>query len=194
MSPSAARSIVAPSAVLSVNSLAGLFTDTTWPVTWWGRARELGVFAGAVPTAGGRTSSAQDAPVRTIVAKVAETTPLTHFRVVIAVPPWSNLPGSPFRGLRSGWSSIRNATTGMPRRHRQREGSGGFSGIRVGRTYSVALSQRRRFFASDGRERADGNPKCRTTPTHVHLGSRALVPRRTPAAMLRNGDWPRPDE
>src|ERR1700730_1378954 len=98
MPPSAARSIVAPSAVLSVNSFAGLFTDTTWPVTWWGRARELGVLAGAVPTAGGRTSSAQDAPVRTIVAKVAEITPLTHFLVVIVVPPWSNLPGSPSRG------------------------------------------------------------------------------------------------
>src|SRR6266446_4036121 len=116
MPPSAARSIVAPSAVLSVNSFAGLFTDTTWPVTWWGRARELGVFAGAGPTAGGRTSSAQDAPVRTIVAKVAETTPLTHFLVVIAVPPWSKLPGSPSRALRSGWSSIRNATTASPAR------------------------------------------------------------------------------
>src|ERR1700731_4278962 len=121
MPPSAAGSLVAPSAVLSVNSFAGLFTDTTWPVTWWGRARELGVLAGAVPTAGGRTSSAQDAPVRTIVAQVAEITLLTHFLVVIVVPPWSNLPGSPSRGLRSGSSSIRNATTGMPRRHRQQE-------------------------------------------------------------------------
>src|SRR6266853_3985080 len=127
MPPSAARSIVAPSAVLSVNRFAGLFTDTTWPVTWWGRARELGVLAGAVPTAGGRTSSAQDAPVRTIVAKVAETTPLTHFLVVIAVPPWSNcwdhLPGD--------FAPV-GAASGMPRRHRQQEGSGRLSGIRVG--------------------------------------------------------------
>src|SRR5216684_1608232 len=117
MPPSAARSIVAPSAVLSVNSFAGLFTDTTWPVTWWGRARELGVFAGAVPTAGGRTSSAQDAPVRTIVAKVAETTPLTHFLVVIAVPPWSNC-----RDHLPGYFAPVGAASGMPRRHRQQEG------------------------------------------------------------------------
>jgi hypothetical protein len=157
-----------------------------------GRARELGVFAGAVPTAEGRTSSAQDAPVRTIVAKVAETALLTHFLVVVAVFPRSNCRDHP-----PGYFDSVGAASGMPRQEchdgiASRRRSGRLSGIRVGRTYSVGLSQRRRFFASDYRER--WRPEV---PEHPNAcPSRVPSPRasKSPSAMPRNGDWPRPDE